>query len=53
MRFLRLHGKRIGIDLGTESILVAVKSEGIVINEPSIIAIEKDTNDILAVRNRS
>ena len=52
MRLLRLHGKRIGIDLGTESILVAVKSEGIVINEPSIIAIEKKTNEILAVRNR-
>lgn len=49
MRLLRLHGKRIGIDLGTESILVAVKSEGIVINEPSIIAIEKDSNEILAV----
>ena len=35
MRFLRLHGKRIGIDLGTESILVAVKSEGIEIGRAS------------------
>ncbi len=50
MRFLKLHGKRIGIDLGTESILVVVKSKGIVINEPAIIAIEKGSNEIVAVR---
>lgn len=53
MRFLKLHGKRIGIDLGTESILVSVKSEGIVINEPAIIAIEKTTNDVVAVGNEA
>lgn len=53
MRFLKLHSKRIGIDLGTESILVSVKSEGIVINEPAIIAIEKTTNDVVAVGNEA
>lgn len=49
MNFFGLHNKDIGIDLGTASILVAVKSKGIVINEPAIIAVEKGTNDILAV----
>lgn len=49
MNFLKFGGKRIGIDLGTESIIVSIKSKGIVINEPAIIAIEKGTNDILAV----
>lgn len=53
MHFWKLHGKRIGIDLGTESILVSVKSEGIVINEPAIIAIEKGSDDILAVGNEA
>lgn len=53
MRFLKFHGKRIGIDLGTESILVVIKSKGIVINEPSIIAIEKMSNDIVAVGNEA
>lgn len=53
MRFLKLYGKRIGIDLGTESILVSVKSEGIVINEPAIIAIEKTSNAVLAVGNEA
>lgn len=49
MKFFKLHGKRIGIDLGTESILVVLESKGIIINEPSIIAIEKRTNEIVAV----
>lgn len=42
--------KRIGIDLGTESVIVVVKSKGIVINEPAIIAIEKGSNRVVAVR---
>ena len=33
--------KDIGIDLGTASILVYVKGKGIIINEPSVVAIEK------------
>jgi rod shape-determining protein MreB len=39
----------IGIDLGTASILVYVRDKGIVINEPSVVAIERDTNKVLAV----
>ncbi len=39
----------IGIDLGTASVLVYVKGQGIVLQEPSVVAINKDTNSILAV----
>lgn len=39
----------IGIDLGTANTLVYVKDKGIVINEPSIVAINNRTNDILAI----
>lgn len=37
------------IDLGTANTLVAVTGEGIVINEPSVVAIEKSTHRVLAV----
>jgi rod shape-determining protein MreB len=39
----------IGIDLGTASVLVYVKKRGIVIREPSVVALQKDNNKILAV----
>ena len=39
----------IGIDLGTASILVYIKGQGIVLKEPSVVAIEKNTKKILAV----
>ncbi|AKL93746.1 rod shape-determining protein MreB [Clostridium aceticum] len=39
----------IGIDLGTASVLVFVKGKGIVLQEPSVVAIDKNTNSILAV----
>ena len=38
----------IGIDLGTANILIYVKGEGIVLNEPSVVAIEKDSKKALA-----
>ena len=40
--------KDIGIDLGTANILIYVKGEGIVLNEPSVVALEKDSNRPLA-----
>ena len=40
--------KDIGIDLGTANILIYAKGEGIVLNEPSVVAIEKDTKRPLA-----
>ena len=39
----------IGIDLGTANILIFVRDEGIVVNEPSIVAIEAKTKRVLAV----
>ena len=39
----------IGIDLGTASILVYVKGKGIVLQEPTVVAIERDTNKMLAI----
>lgn len=41
--------KDIGIDLGTANVLIYVKGEGIVLNEPSVVAIETDSKRILAV----
>ena len=42
-------GETIGIDLGTANVLVYVKGQGIVLNEPSVVAVDRDTNTILAV----
>lgn len=42
-------GQDIGIDLGTATILVYIKGRGIVLSEPSVVAIDKNTNQILAV----
>src|SRR3989338_3137077 len=44
-----LFSKDIGIDLGTANTLVYVKNEGIIINEPSIVAINQKTGQILAI----
>ena len=41
--------KRIGIDLGTANILVYVKGRGIVINEPSVVALANRDNTVVAV----
>ena len=44
-----MFGMDIGIDLGTATILVYAKGKGIVLREPSVVAIDKDTNEVLAV----
>ena len=41
--------KDIGIDLGTASVLVYVKGKGVVLNEPSVVAIDKNTGKLLKV----
>ncbi len=38
----------IGIDLGTSSILVYIKGRGVVLKEPSVVAVNRDTNTVLA-----
>jgi rod shape-determining protein MreB len=47
--FNRLHTRDIGIDLGTANTLVYIKDKGIVINEPSVVAVNTKTEQILAV----
>ena len=42
-------GSDIGIDLGTASILVYIKGKGVVLKEPSVVAIDKDTDKIKAI----
>ena len=46
-------GADIGIDLGTANVLVYVDGKGIVLEEPSVVAIEKKTNTVLAVGNEA
>lgn len=41
--------KDIGIDLGTANVLIHVKGQGIVLNEPAVVAIDRNTNKVLAV----
>lgn len=39
----------IGIDLGTASVLIYVKGKGIVLKEPSVVALDRDTRQVLAI----
>lgn len=48
-RLFKFFSKDIGIDLGTANTLVYVRGRGIIINEPSIVAINKKTDQILSV----
>ncbi len=48
-KFYKLVSNDIGIDLGTSNTLVYLKGHGIVINEPSVVAVNIKTNQILAV----
>ena len=41
--------KDIGIDLGTATVLVYVEGKGIVLNEPSVVAVNKDTDTIAKI----
>lgn len=44
-----MFGRDIGIDLGTANVLIHVKGKGIVLNEPSVVAIDTSTKRVLAV----
>ena len=46
---LNLFGKDIGIDLGTASVLVYMKGKGVVLREPSVVAMDKNTGKLLKV----
>lgn len=48
MNLLSFKGKDIGIDLGTANTLVTLRGKGIVLKEPSVVAIDKKTGEIIA-----
>lgn len=52
-KFYKLVSNDIGIDLGTSNTLVYLKGHGIVINEPSVVAVNIKTNQILAVGSKA
>ena len=49
MNFLSFKSKDIGIDLGTANILVTIKGKGIVLREPSVVAKNTQTGEVIAV----
>lgn len=48
-----MRNKDIGIDLGTANILIYVKGEGIVLSEPSVVAIDKESGKVLAIGTKA
>ena len=50
MSFLSLKSRDIGIDLGTANILVTLKGKGIVLKEPSVVAIDRKTGEIIILK---
>ena len=48
MKLMGWNSKDIGVDLGTANIIVTIKGKGIVLNEPSVVAIDKNNGTILA-----
>lgn len=53
MKFFSLGSKDIGMDLGTSNTLVTLKGKGIVLNEPSVVAIDRRNNEIVATGHES
>ena len=49
MNFFNFGSKDIGIDLGTATVIAYVKGKGIVLREPSVVAVDKNSGDVLAV----
>lgn len=49
MSFLNMLSNDIGIDLGTANTLVCVRGSGIVLNEPSVVAVERASRKVLAI----
>ena len=53
MEFFSFGSKDLGIDLGTANILVTLKGKGIVLTEPSVVALDVRTGDIVATGNEA
>src|SRR3990167_7615360 len=48
-----MFSKRLGIDLGTANSLVYLEGGGVVLNEPTVVAVSEEEGDIVAVRNEA
>ncbi|NLJ33300.1 MAG: rod shape-determining protein, partial [Firmicutes bacterium] len=46
---LNRFSRNMGIDLGTANTLVSVRGKGVILQEPSVVAIQRDTGSIMAV----
>lgn len=44
----KLKSNDLGIDLGTSNILISIKDKGIVLNEPTVVAIDNKTSGVIA-----
>lgn len=53
MSIFKWNSKDIGVDLGTANIIITIKGKGIVLDEPSVVAVEKGTSTILATGNEA
>lgn len=53
MKLFSFGSKDIGIDLGTANILVTLKGKGIILKEPSVVAINRRTGNIMATGNEA
>ncbi len=53
MKLFNFSSRDIGVDLGTANIIITIKGKDIVLNEPSVVAIEKNTHSILATGNEA
>lgn len=53
MRFFSFLNRDIGVDLGTANTLVFVKGQGVTVREPSVVAIDENTGQVLAVGNKA
>ena len=49
----KLFSNDLGIDLGTAAVLVYVKGQGVVLTEPSVVAMDKETKDVLEIGRES
>ncbi len=48
-----MFSKRIGIDLGTANSLVYLENQGVVLNEPTVVAVSTEENEVVAVGNEA
>jgi len=52
-KFLGIFSEDLGIDLGTSNTLICVKNKGVILNEPSVVALNLKTKDVFEVGERA